>query len=326
APVDPVLLQLEIGNAIAEQAADAIFPFEQHDVVARARELLRAREARRAGADDGDALAGLARGRKRHDPAVLVALVDDEMLDRLDPHRIAVDVERARRVAGRRADAARELGKVVRRVQDVECVFPLLPVDEVVPVGNDVVDRAAALAERNAAVHAARALLRGRRILEGVNELAIVPHALVDRIGNLRDPLQFHEAGDLPPRFPACSATDRAAAASCGVSPAGFERCARTCISESARTYSFGNTFTNFAREASQWSSIASATVEPVNRRWRSISSRRMGSSARPACSSRPLPAATSSFSALCWSLSASTGPSATIDVLHREANVPSAS
>ena len=120
APVDQVLFHLEIGNAVAQQAADAVRLLEQHDVVAGARELLRARHARRARADDGDALAGLRGRRLRRDPALFPALVDDEMLDRLDADRIVVDVERARRLARRRAHAAGELGKVVRRVQHVE--------------------------------------------------------------------------------------------------------------------------------------------------------------------------------------------------------------
>ena len=122
APVDEVLLHLEVGNAVAQQAADAIGLLEQHDVVAGARELLRARQARRARADDRDALAGLALGRLRHDPALFPALVDDEVLDRLDADGIVVDVERARRLARRRADAAGELGEVVGRVQHVERV------------------------------------------------------------------------------------------------------------------------------------------------------------------------------------------------------------
>ncbi len=132
-------------------------------------------------------LPGLARRRQRRDPALLPALVDDEVLDRLDADRIVVDVERARRLAGRRADAAGELGKVVRRVQHVERRAPLLPVDEIVPVRNDVVDRAAGLAERDAAVHAARALLRRFVVLERQHELAVVPDALGDRQRDLLD-------------------------------------------------------------------------------------------------------------------------------------------
>ena len=53
-------------------------------VVAGAGELLRAGEARRARADDGDLLAGLVRVDLGHDPAFFPALVDDGAFDRLD--------------------------------------------------------------------------------------------------------------------------------------------------------------------------------------------------------------------------------------------------
>ena len=65
-------------------------------------------------------------------------------------------------------------GKVVGRVQRLDRALPVLAVDEVVPVGNDVVDRAAAHAERDAAIHAARALDRRRLVGQARNELAPV--------------------------------------------------------------------------------------------------------------------------------------------------------
>ncbi len=116
APVDVMLLHLEIGNAVAQQPADAVVLLEQDDVVSGARKLLRARHACGSGADDRDALARLDRRRLRHDPAFFPTLVDDEVLDRLDADRIVVDVERAGRLARRRADATVNSGKLL-----VEC-------------------------------------------------------------------------------------------------------------------------------------------------------------------------------------------------------------
>ncbi len=52
APIDEVLFELEVGDAVAKQPADAIVALEHGDVVAGARELLRGREPRGAGADD----------------------------------------------------------------------------------------------------------------------------------------------------------------------------------------------------------------------------------------------------------------------------------
>ena len=53
-----VLLHLEIRDAVAQQAADAVALFEHRDVVAGARQLLRRGQSRRARADHRDALAG----------------------------------------------------------------------------------------------------------------------------------------------------------------------------------------------------------------------------------------------------------------------------
>ena len=59
AAVDDVLFHLEVGNAVAQQAAGLGVFLEHMHVVAGARELLRAGEPRGAGADHRDLLAGL---------------------------------------------------------------------------------------------------------------------------------------------------------------------------------------------------------------------------------------------------------------------------
>ena len=51
-----------------------------------------------------------------------------------------------------------ELREVVRGVQPVDRLAPLVAVDQVVPVRDEVPERAALVAERDAAVHAARRL------------------------------------------------------------------------------------------------------------------------------------------------------------------------
>ena len=66
AAVEVALLHLELGDAVAQQAADAVGALEHDDVVPGARELLRGGEAGGPGADDRDLLARLHR---RHDRA-----------------------------------------------------------------------------------------------------------------------------------------------------------------------------------------------------------------------------------------------------------------
>ena len=58
--VEPPLLHLEVGDAVAEQAADPVGALEDGDVMPGPGELLRGGQPGRAGADDGDLLAGLA--------------------------------------------------------------------------------------------------------------------------------------------------------------------------------------------------------------------------------------------------------------------------
>ncbi len=194
--------------------------------MAGAAQLLRGGHARRAGADDRDRLAGfaLAARRLRRDPALLPGAVDDRVLDLLDRDRVALaDLEHARRLARRRAQAAGELGEVVGRVQLRDRVREAVAVDEVVPVGDQVAERAAVVAERHAAVHAARALLAQLRDRAREQELAVV----VDALGRvaLGDavPLDLQEAAELAHQPP--------------VSPTGVERTRahRTAVARGAR-------------------------------------------------------------------------------------------
>ena len=124
----------------------------------------------RTRADHGDALAGLLRREIGMDPALFPAAVDDLAFDGFDRDRIVVDVERARRFARRRTDASGEFREIVGRVQRFERRLPLIAIDQIVPVRDHVVDRTALMAERNAAIHAARGLLATSAIGQRLDE------------------------------------------------------------------------------------------------------------------------------------------------------------
>ena len=115
-------------------------------------------------------------GGSRHDPTFLEALVDDRHLDVLDRDRRIGDAEHARAFARRRTHASGELRKVVGLVQAIQRFAPVTAVDEVVPLRNQIVDRATVgrLTERDAAIHAARAL-HGQvlRVVRGIDFLEI---------------------------------------------------------------------------------------------------------------------------------------------------------
>jgi hypothetical protein len=116
--------------------------------------------------------------------------IDDGALDALDRHRRVEDAQRARAFARRRADATGELREVVGLVQAVERLAPEAAVDQVVPLRDQVVDRAAGghavdqlagVAEGNAAVHAARPLRAQRRLLQVQVEFVPILHPLQRR-------------------------------------------------------------------------------------------------------------------------------------------------
>jgi len=92
-------------------------------------------------------------------PALVEPARDDRQLDLLDRDGVVVDVEHAGGLARRGADQPSELRKVVGGVELDEGVAPLIAVDEVVPVRDQVAERAALMAERHAAVHAACTLV-----------------------------------------------------------------------------------------------------------------------------------------------------------------------
>ena len=94
-------------------------------------------------------------------------LVDDGALVVLDGDGRLDHAEHAGTFAGSGADAAGEFREIVRLVKALERFLPATAEDEVVPLRDQVVDRAAAghagndvagVAERSAAIHAARAL------------------------------------------------------------------------------------------------------------------------------------------------------------------------
>ena len=174
AAVDQMLLHLEVGNAIAQQAAGLAVLLKDMHLVPDARELLRAGKAGGAGADDGDALAGLVGGQLGRQPAIGPGAIDDGAFDRLDRHRRVAEVERAGGFARRGADAAGEFGEIIGRMQIAGGFLPIGAIDEIVPVRDLIIDRAAGVAIGDAAIHAARGLILRRLLRQRDHEFLIV--------------------------------------------------------------------------------------------------------------------------------------------------------
>ena len=182
APVETELLHLELGDAVAQQPADPVGPLEHRDVVADAGELLGGGQPGGPGPDDRDLLARLGRRRAAGTTQPCPPrVVHDLQLDLLDRHRVAVDRQHAGGLARRRAQRPGELREVVRGVQPLDRLAPLVAVDEVVPLRDEVAQRAALVAERDAAVHAAPGLLLQPVVRELLVDLAPVLEPQVHR-------------------------------------------------------------------------------------------------------------------------------------------------
>ena len=177
AAVNQALVELEVGDAVAQQAAHTVVLFKQRHIVTSAHQLLGCGHASGTGANDSYLLAGLRLGRQGLDPAFSPGTVNDGVLNRLDANRFLVDVGHASRFTRRRADTARELWEVIGAVQRGDGVFPVALVHEVIEVRNDVVDRAAVVAKRCAAIHATRSLNLGLIDLEADDKLLVVLQA-----------------------------------------------------------------------------------------------------------------------------------------------------
>src|SRR5262249_61162204 len=95
-----------------------------------------------------------------------------------------------------RAQASGELGKIVGRVQIDAGVLPVAAIDEIVPVGDLIVDRAAVVTIRDAAVHAARGLIARRLLRQRNHELAEMTNPIGGRPVAPVPPIDLEKAGD----------------------------------------------------------------------------------------------------------------------------------
>ena len=127
----------------------------------------------------------------------------------------------------------------------------MIAIDQIVPVGNDVIYGTSGVTEGNAAIHAARGLRAYFVFGKLVIDFEVVVDALFDGAANRKFPREFLEAGDLThecypraSRLPAC-------VPACAIStPAETRGMPRT------RLYSCGNTLTNLGSMASQFCRI----------------------------------------------------------------------
>ena len=109
-----------------------------------------------------------------------------------------------RRLTQRRTDAAGEFREIIRLAQPVKGVSRVSQIGHIVPLGNQIVQRTACegaadgnarLAERHAAVHAARALCAAFFCRQAGMKLTKIPNPLQRGSGRVGLTVIFHETG-----------------------------------------------------------------------------------------------------------------------------------
>ena len=199
---DKLLRQLHIGDAVGEDAPGAGVLFDDGHAVAAVVQLVRRGKPRRAGAHDHDVLArDVAREARLHQ-AVCKGVFDDAALVVMHGDRLVMQAAGAGLLAEGGADAAGELGEVVGLQQAGQGVAVVAVHEHVVPLGDQVVQRAAELlslkedarlAEGHAAVHAPRALFQPLRTLDGDIDVLPVGGALKGRAAPVLTARIFHK-------------------------------------------------------------------------------------------------------------------------------------
>ena len=173
AAVDDCLVELEAGDAVAEESADVVVLLVDGDRPALAPQRDRGGEPGRASTDDGGALAVLLGGRTRDNPAVCEGRLDDQLLALPDHHRLLVELVDAAGFAERRADARGELREVAVDGQKLVGLAEVAVGDGAVLVRHEVSERTAvAVAEGNATGEAALDL--GTELVSGQPALDFV--------------------------------------------------------------------------------------------------------------------------------------------------------
>src|ERR1700738_5351464 len=141
-------------------------------------QLLCCRESRRTRADNGDFFTRPDFGRLGTNEAFGETSLHDAVFNLLDGDRGLVDSQHARRLTRGWTNASGELGEIICRVKLAHGFFPAPVIHQIIPVWDEIVDRASAVAEGHAAIHAARALVSQLFFGEVLVNLEPVVHPL----------------------------------------------------------------------------------------------------------------------------------------------------
>ena len=123
-----------------------------------ASQLLRCCKPCRATTDNGDALSSLQRRNLWCHPSFSPRTINNRYFNLFDVHRVLVNSKHACGFARSRTEAACEFRKVVCGMKSFNGILPMLAIHQVIPVRNEVAERASVIAKRDTAVHATSSL------------------------------------------------------------------------------------------------------------------------------------------------------------------------
>ena len=115
----------------------------------------------------------------------------------LDRDGVRRDAKHAGLFAGCGTETSGELRKVVRRVEAFSGARPISPIDQIVPLWDEVPQRASLVAEWDATVHASRRLDAQMLLAERFIDLAPVSHPDLDAPSAGKLPIVLEEAGSI---------------------------------------------------------------------------------------------------------------------------------
>ena len=180
APVEDVLLQLEIRDAVAKQSPDTIGLLQHRYRMPEAVQPLGSGQPRGPRPDHGDPLAGTDRWGPGEHPALFEAPLDHGQLELPDGHRLVVNGQGTGEFAGRWTHATSDLRKAVTLLQHFERFPPAASTQQRVLGWDETAQRATgAVAERDSAVHASLCLIHQLLFGKGELELPIVLYPLL---------------------------------------------------------------------------------------------------------------------------------------------------
>ena len=182
AAIDDGLVELEIGDAVAQEATGSFVLLEDGDLIAHQVQVVGGSESGRTGTNNSHLLPIANDVCARLDIALAESSLNDGAFILAVGSRLVVEtVQHAGFLAERRTDAARELREGIGRREQAISLFPVAFIQRVVPFRRLVAQRTSPVAEGHAAVHTARGLQFAFAGAERLLYLAKIVDSIVNR-------------------------------------------------------------------------------------------------------------------------------------------------